>query len=148
MKTKKMPRFYKDVEQKLAQAVKDNKCIFSGIVAYHKSGEKQIDQYYRFATELQHGTMTDCLWEPDGSHCSSIVIEKEIHLDLKRSFLKRPVFFVRNHLDYSRTIPNSGGRVHKKPFKRFSDALKLAEQHFADALASGKWVDVKDVKRV
>ncbi|MDD5291377.1 MAG: hypothetical protein PHZ04_04695 [Patescibacteria group bacterium] len=129
-------------------------CSFQGVVAYAKPGEIPKEQYRRFATELVAGSMSDSLWKPDGSQASSIVIRKEIWINIggKGDGLgdgtMYPVFHVYNYLDPSVTIPGWGCLVnpHKKPFRTFRGALRVAKKHFNAALASGKWVTFDQMK--
>jgi hypothetical protein len=128
------------------------KVPFKGIVAYSKNGESIEDQHNRFATELVAGVMSDMLWKSDGRQGSTICIQKEIWINIngKGSGLgdgtQYPVFFVYNHIDYSKTIPMAGGKVNKEPFYFLDKAIKLADYHFAMAQETSEWVPFNCLK--
>jgi hypothetical protein len=133
---------------------KDGK--FQGVVAYAKPGETLREQHKRFATELVAGSMQDSLWKPDGNQASSVVIRKEIWLNINGKGdglgdgMRYPVFHVYNYLDSSKAIsPDAGCRVNplNKPYRTLRGALRVAKKHFAVALASGEWVPVDQLRR-
>ncbi len=112
----------------------------------------------QFATELVTDQMiTTVLWEPDGNHAATIMIRKEIWLNMGRfpeipknqTFF--PVFHVYNSLDPSKAFDpaNSGYRVNPidRPYLKINEAMKIAEQMEAEALESGNWVRVEDLDK-
>lgn len=108
-----------------------------------------------FATDLKPDCWgTTYLWRPDGKMASSIMIRKEVWLNIGRrpelppDCLEYPVFFVYNYLDPSKAhSPDSGCCVNPegKPYLKLDDALAIAMQMEQEALASGKWVRVEDL---
>jgi hypothetical protein len=108
-----------------------------------------------FPTELREDQMTVAFFlAPDGHQASSVVIRKEIWINIDGrgdglgDGTRYPVFHVYNYLDPSKAASADSGcrvRPYKEPFLKFEDALAVAEQHAADALASGKWVPVEQV---
>lgn len=110
-----------------------------------------------FATELTADQWITCfLLRPDGHSASSICIRKEIRLNIGNRFPDIPkgqmqfaVFHVYNYLDPSKAHSrDSGCRVNPmdQPFTDLNKALALAEQFEAEALASGQWVKVGNLK--
>lgn len=92
------------------------------------------------------------LWTRDGSQASSILIRKEVWLNLDyRSTVPEspshyPVFFVYNYMDPSRAFASDVGcRVNMEPLLNFQSALTLAKEHEIAARNCGKWVEVADV---
>lgn len=92
------------------------------------------------------------LWAPDGSNASSIIIRKEIWLNIgapegvPKDCVQYPVFFVYNYFDPSKACaPDVGCRVNADPILDFHEASKLAKKHEAEALKSGKWVKVENI---
>ena len=116
------------------------------IHTYEESFSKdlKIDQYILVS-----------LWKPDGSQSSSVIIRKEIWINIgssrpievPKNCLEYPVFFIYNYLDPSQSFAdNVGCRVNKEPILDFQKALTLAKQQVSKARSSGQWVDVEDVK--
>lgn len=112
-----------------------------------------------FATELEADHwITSFLWRPDGHSVSSICIRKEVwlnignpshSLEISKNQLQYPVFHVYNYLDPSKAhSPDSSCRVNPldRPYLKLEEALAVAEQHEAEALASGQWIRVEDLK--
>ena len=104
--------------------------------------ELRPDQYYFLG-----------LWRPDGRCSSSIIIRKEIWVNVDKregvppDCTQYPVFFVYNAFDPSQACgPDAGCRVNREPILDFQQALNLAKEQEIIVRASGKWVDVKDVK--
>jgi hypothetical protein len=92
------------------------------------------------------------LWAPDGGHASSIVIRKEIWLNvgnkvqLPEGQWQYPVFFLYNYLDPSKAFANDVGcRVNKEPFLDFNEALELARKHEREVRASRAWVGIDEI---
>ncbi len=115
---------------------------------------KKVHTYEEcFAEQLrpdQYGVTV--LWAPDGSRASSIVIRKEIwinigtHPEVSKDRIQYPVFFVYNSIDPSKAHSiYAGCCVNAEPIFDFGQALKIAKEHEAMARQSGKWVDVEDV---
>jgi hypothetical protein len=94
------------------------------------------------------------LWRPDGSQAASIVVVKEIWAnignrpDIPVDVFQYPVFHLYNYVDSTKSKSGTGCRVNPsdQPFMNPNDAIALAEQHVVEALASGKWVNVEDVR--
>lgn len=89
------------------------------------------------------------LWSLDGSRGSTIVIRKEIWIDIggQRDCVEFPVFFIYNYMDPSKACStDSGCRVNQEPIIDFKKALGIAKEHESEARASGKWVEAKDIK--
>lgn len=109
-----------------------------------------------FATELVADQwITTCLWKPDGSQASSIVIVKEIWFNISGRFSDIPAgetfpaFHVYNYLDPSVAYSSdSGCRTNPldQPYTKLEDAINIAEHFAEEALKSGRWVNVADVK--
>lgn len=94
------------------------------------------------------------LWNQDGTISSSISIRKEIWCNVDNRFpqvgnaLQFPVFFVSNYLDRSKACgPDRGSLVNAEPYFDLNEALAVAKQHETEALASGKWCRVEDLKK-
>jgi hypothetical protein len=99
-----------------------------------------------FASDLRYDIFNAIsLWRKNGSMSASIMIRKEVHYPVGKE--KQIVFFVYNYIDPSRTIPDTGCRVNKKPITSLSHAIRLARKHEAAARASGKWVDTEGVRQ-
>lgn len=117
---------------------------------------KKIHSYEEvFATELVPDTYSVVyLWSPDGSQGSTIIIRKEIWLNIgdrikgvPKGCCQFPVFFIYNYLDPSRACsPDSGCRVNAEPILDFKRALRIARRHEVEARASGKWVETEEIK--
>ena len=92
-------------------------------------------------TKLVYGEyVVSCLLELGDEGCNaSIVIKKEIWGIGER----HPVFHLYNYIDPSKAhTPSCGCRVNPfhEPFLDFVEALRVAKEHEAEALASGKWI--------
>jgi hypothetical protein len=107
-----------------------------------------------FANNLSFDTwFTTPLWNQDGTISSCISIRKEIWCNVGNQFpqvgnvLQFPVFFVFNYLDRSKACgPDRGCLVSSEPYFDFNEALAIAKEHEAEALASGKWFRLEDLK--
>lgn len=111
----------------------------------------------RFQTELRRDQLfITFLWKPDGTRGSSIVIQKEVWLNISgknpdvEPSTRYPVYHVYNYLDPSKAHSSmSGCRInpHEDPFLDLGKAIEVATQMRDEALASRKWVPVSQVRR-
>ena len=111
-----------------------------------------------FSTELDSDKVSRWgLWDPEGTKMSSIVIVKEVWINLngehddKGDGMRYPVFHVFNYIDPSRACsPESGCRVNpaKSPWYSYQEAAAVAEEMYEDALASDEWVTIDELAEV
>jgi phage FluMu protein Com len=144
-RTSKIHKFHCPDCQKLlatSEGVKCTRCKKIHTFEECFSKELRPDQYY-----------VACLWKPDGSHASTIIIRKEIWFNIgtrkevAKDCLQYPAFFVYNHIDPSKAFASTAGcRVNKEPIFNFEEALKIAKQHEFEARKNKEWVDAEDVK--
>lgn len=104
-----------------------------------------------FGTKLKNERVFVCyLWRPNGSRCSSISIGKQVWLDFTtkpNEPVPRLVFYIYSMLDCHKTLPWSGGRINKKPYRDLATAIKRVRKLEAIALASGRWVKTPEIKQ-
>lgn len=110
-----------------------------------------------FATELKGDFWAPTfLWRQNGSMAASISIVKEVWVnvgrfpEIPRDKIQFPVFHVYNSIDPSKAYsPDSGYGVnsYNQPFLSLDEALAVVEQQEKEALASGRWVHLKDLDK-